>query len=101
MNVASTFQKLPDVKITAIRTASGPWWHIFGVADIPELWYWKAEASVDGQHWAMLYRNGHAAAGLLLRLNLTTLPAGALLLRLTAVDRTGNYPEPCVVRAER
>ncbi len=48
------------VKITEIRTASGPlrqaqgrqWWHIFGVADIPELWYWKAEASADGQHWA-------------------------------------------------
>ncbi len=87
------------VKITEIRTASGPWWHIFGVADIPELWYWKAEASSDGQHWAMLYRSERAASGLLLRLNLTTLPGGPLLLRLTAVDRTGNYPGPCVVRA--
>ena len=25
--------------------------------------------------------------------------AGPLTLRLTAVDRTGNYPPPCVVRA--
>ena len=89
------------VKITEIRTASGPWWHIFGVADIPDLWYWKAEASVDGRHWAMLYRSEQAASGLLVRLNLTTLPAGPLLIRLTAVDRTGNYPGPCVVRAGR
>ena len=87
------------VKITSIKTASGPWWHIFGVADIPNLWYWKAEASIDGEHWAMLYRSERAASGLLLRLNLTTLPAGPLLIRLTAVDRTGNYPGPCVVRA--
>ncbi len=87
------------VKITEIRTASGPWWHIFGIADIPNLWYWKAEASIDGEHWAMLYRGEWAASGLLVRLNLTTLPAGPLLLRLTAVDRTGNYPGPCVVRA--
>ena len=87
------------VKISSIETASGPWWHIFGVADIPELWYWKAEASVDGQHWAMLYRSERPASGLLVRLNLTTLPGGPLLIRLTAVDRTGNYPGPCVVRA--
>ena len=89
------------VKITEIRTASEPWWHIFGVADIPNLWYWKTEASVDGQHWAMLYRSERAASGLLLRLNLTTLPGGPLLIRLTAVDRTGNYPGPCVIRAEK
>ncbi len=47
----------------------------------------------------MLYRSERPASGLLLRLNLTTLPAGPLLIRLTAVDRTGNYPGPCVVRA--
>ena len=87
------------MKITSIKTASGPWWHIFGVADILNLWYWKAEASVDGEHWAMLYRGERAASGLLVRLNLTTVPAGPLLIRLTAVDRTGNYPGPCVMRA--
>ena len=89
------------VKITEIRTASGPWWHIFGMADIPELWYWKAEASSDGQHWAMLYRSERAASGLLVRLNLTTVPGRPLHLRLTAVDRTGNYPGPCVVRTRK
>ena len=89
------------VKITEIQTASGPWWHIFGMADIPNLWYWKAEASSDGQHWAMLYRSEQPASGLLLRLNLTTLSAGQLFFRLTAVDRTGNYPGPCVVGVRR
>jgi hypothetical protein len=87
------------VKITDIRTASGPWWHIYGVADIPNLWYWKAEASTDGEHWVVLYRSEQPASGLLVRLNLTTLPTGPRFLRLTAVDHTGNYPGPCVGRA--
>ena len=86
------------VQITDFRTASGPWWHIFGVADIPNLWYWKAEVSADGAHWALLYR-GEAPVrdGLLVRLNLTTVLAGPLQLRLMAVDATGNYPPACVV----
>lgn len=87
------------VKITGIRTAAGPWWHIFGTASIPHLWYWKAEVSADGVHWAMLYRSeAPVRDDLLVRLNLTTVPAGALQIRLVAVDRTGNYPLPCVVR---
>ena len=47
----------------------------------------------------MLYRSERAVSGLLLPLNLTTVPGGPLFIRLTAVDRTGNYPGPCVVRA--
>lgn len=87
------------VKISDIRTAAGPWWHIFGSASIPNLWYWKAETSADGQQWASLYQAETTVTdGLLLRLNLTTVPAGARQMRLTAVDRTGNYPEPCVVK---
>ena len=34
---------------------------------------------------------------LLVRLNLTTIPTDARQIKLTVVDRTGNYPEPCVV----
>ena len=45
------------VKISDIRTASGPWWHISGTASIPNLWYWKAEISADGANWASLYRS--------------------------------------------
>lgn len=87
------------VKISDIRTAAGSWWHIFGTASIPNLWYWKAEISADGQHWASLYQAETAVSGgLLVRLNLTTVPASARQMRLTAVDRTGNYPGPCVVK---
>jgi hypothetical protein len=87
------------VKITEIRTASGPWWHIFGVASIPNLWYWKAEISADGKNWASLYRSeAPVVNGVLVRLNLTTIPAEAQQIRLMAVDGTGNYPEPCVVK---
>ena len=89
------------VKITDIRTASGPWWYISGTASFPNLWYWKAEISADGQHWASLYRSkSPVVSGLLVRLNLTTIPAGAQQIRLMAVDRTGNYPAPCVVRVK-
>jgi curved DNA-binding protein CbpA len=86
------------VQITRIQNASGPWWHIFGTADIPNLWYWKMEASLDGDDWLMLYESRSPASGLLVRLNLTTLPALPKYIRLTAVDRSGNYPEPCVVQ---
>jgi len=89
------------VKITSIKTASGPWWHIFGVADISEMWYWKAEASVDEEHWAMFYRRERAASGLLLLLSLTMLLGRSLLIHFIAVDRTENYPGSCVVRAEK
>jgi len=86
------------VKILDIRTASGPWWHISGIASMPNLWYWKAEISADGTNWASLYRSeAPIANGVLVRLIMTTIPAGARQIRLTAVDRTGNYPEPCVV----
>ena len=90
-----------SVKITDIRTASGPWWHISGTTSIRNLWYWKAEISAGGQHWASLYRSeAPVVDGVLVRLNLTTIPAGAQQIRLMAVDGTGNYPEPCVVAVE-
>ena len=85
-----------SVQISDIRTAPGPWWHIFGTASIANLWYWKAEVSADGAHWALLYRSEQPVmGGLLVRLNLTTVPAGPLQLRLLAVDGTGNYPAGC------
>ena len=90
------------VKITDIRTAEGPWWHISGTVSIPNLWYWKAEISTDGQHWASLYRSeAPVIDSVLVRLNLTTIPAGAQQIRLMAVDGTGNYPEGCVISVVR
>ena len=86
------------VKITDIRTAESPWWHISGTAAIPDLWYWKAEISADGANWASLYRSEAAVTGgVLVRLNLSTIPASARHVKLTAVDKTWNYPEPCLV----
>jgi hypothetical protein len=35
--------------------------------------------------------------GLLIEFNTRTMPRGDYQLRLTAVDRIGNYPEPCVI----
>jgi hypothetical protein len=89
----------PTVKITKIVTAKPPWWNVYGTAAIPNLEYWKAELSADGQGWALLYRSAAAVAdGLLIEFNTRTVPKGAYQLRLLAVDRTGNYGEPCTVR---
>ena len=97
-----------DVKITAITTAGKPgWrastpyvWNIVGTAAIPNQGYWKGELSADGQGWTMLYRSKAVVQdGLLIEFNTRTVPAGAYQIRLTAVDRTGNYPEPCVISA--
>ena len=89
----------PAVKITKIVTAKPPWWNVYGTAAIANLEYWKAELSADGQGWALLYRSAAAVAdGLLIEFNTRTVPKGAYQLRLLAVDRTGNYGEPCTVR---
>lgn len=88
----------PTVKITKIVTAKPPWWNVYGAAAIPNLEYWKAELSADGQGWALLYRSAAAVGdGLLIEFNTRTVPKGAYQLRLLAVDRTGNYGEPCTV----
>ena len=88
----------PTVKITKIVTAKPPWWNVYGAATIPNLEYWKAELSADGQGWALLYRSAAPVAdGLLIEFNTRTVPQGAYQLRLLAVDRTGNYGEPCTV----
>jgi len=89
-----------DVKITAVSTAGKPgWWNIVGTAAIPNQEYWKGELSPNGQGWTMLYRSNAAVQdGTLIEFNTRTVPRGDYQIRLTAVDRTGNYPEPCVIR---
>ena len=89
-----------DVTIASITTAGkAGWWNIAGTASIPNQEYWKGELSADGQGWTMLYRSNAAVQdGLLIEFNTHTVPRGAYQLRLTAVDRTGNYPEPCVIQ---
>jgi len=89
------------VQITGVETGGGVWWHVIGVASIPNLWYWKMEASADGNAWLHLYRQDGPARGVLSRVNLSTLPAQPAFFRLTAVDRTGNYPTPCTIQVRR
>jgi hypothetical protein len=95
-----------DVKIEEILSAERrTWWNIYGTANIANLWYWKGEISagpepfgLDGQGWQMLYRSERPAQGdLLIEFNTRTVPPGTYRVRLTAVDRTGNYPEPCLI----
>ncbi len=89
------------VQITAI-TRSGVWWRMAGSAAIPHLWYWKAELSPDGgSHWVGLHKSEAAVtAGHLLDFHTGTVNPGAYQMRLVVVDRTGNYPEPCVIGVE-
>lgn len=99
--VAFTVLSCPQstVKISRIMTGQRQVWNVYGAATIPNLAYWKAELSADGQNWTLLYRSAAPVngAGLLIEFNTSTVPAGAYQLRLLAVDRTGNYGEPCTV----
>jgi hypothetical protein len=89
------------VQITAIER-SGVWWRISGTASIPHLWYWKAELSpVGGSHWVGLHKSeASVTAGHLLDFHTGTVNPGAYQMRIVAVDRTGNYPGPCVIAVE-
>jgi hypothetical protein len=87
------------VAITAITEARPGWWNIRGTVDIPDLAYWKGEIAANGQSWNMLYRSSSPVRdGVLIEFNTGTVPRGAYQIRLTAVDRTGNYPEPCIIQ---
>jgi hypothetical protein len=89
-----------DVRINGIVTgARRSWWYIHGTAEIPNLWYWKGELSADGQHWTTLYSSQQPVRdGTLVEFLTSTVPKGQYQLRLMAVDKSGNYPEPCVVQ---
>jgi hypothetical protein len=86
------------VRITGIVTGRPPSWLVSGSATIPNLEYWKAELSADGQGWTPLYRStAPVADGQLIEFNTRTVPRGSYQLRLMAVDKTGNYGPPCTV----
>lgn len=86
------------VTIARITTARAGWWNITGTAEIADLDYWKGELSADGKGWSVLYRSPQPVRdGLLIEFNTRTVPPGPYQLRLLVVDRTGNYPAPCVI----
>jgi len=71
---------------------------IWGTADIEDFRYYKVEfaAGDSPSEWAYLGgRREPVSHGLLFVWDVSGLPAGSYTLRLTVVDRTGNYPQPC------
>lgn len=73
-----------------------------GTANIENFDYYKFEFKREGVedewHWVESFEIP-VEEGLLGTWNVSDLPPGTYILRLTVVDRTGNYPfTPCEVR---
>lgn len=71
---------------------------IRGTADIEDFRDYKVEfaAGDSPSEWAYLGGGREPVSdGLLFVWDVSGLPAGGYTLRLTVVDRTGNYPQPC------
>lgn len=73
---------------------------IVGNANIANFHHYRIEYSMskDGHSWSYLFENDYPVDnGKLMRLDTSTVPNGPYGIRLTVVDNTGNYPEPCEV----
>jgi hypothetical protein len=73
---------------------------IIGTASIPNFDHYKMEYSTNPNkdNWNYLLQKESAVENdVLMELNTSTIPYGPYGLRLTVVDLSGNYPEPCVV----
>jgi len=74
---------------------------VTGTAAIGNFWYYKVEIGVgrDPSGWTVIGDLHYApvSGGVLETFNAAAFPAGEYSLRLVAVDKTGNFPEPCAV----
>lgn len=73
---------------------------VVGNANIANFNHYRIEYSTvnDGHSWNFLFRRDTPITnGELMTLDTSTVPRGSYGLRLTVVDHTGNYPEPCEV----
>jgi hypothetical protein len=72
---------------------------IIGSASIPDFWYYKFEFRGNGfGDWTFIQRfDSSINGGILGAWDTRSVPSGNYELRLVVVDKTGNYPEPCVV----
>lgn len=73
---------------------------IIGNANIHNFHHWRIEYSTvkDGHTWNYLLERDYPVENdKLIMLDTSTVPRGPYGLRLTVVDVTGNYPEPCEV----
>jgi hypothetical protein len=92
----------PNVTITspAMNSQVSDIIEVHGTATHPLMAYWKVEYRTDGSlNYAML-SNGDAPVmnGVLARLSTKTLPNGVYWLRLSVVQKDGNYQVPCEIR---
>jgi len=70
---------------------------IVGTATNPIFQSYKIEAGQEGALNFMASGNSPVEGGGLGTVNTTNFPNGSLLIRLTVVDQTGNFPAPCDV----
>jgi hypothetical protein len=73
---------------------------IVGSANIPEFWYYKFEFRPSGADaWTFIQRfDTPISGGILAAWDTRTVVSGNYELRLVVVDKTGNYPEPCILQ---
>ncbi len=73
---------------------------IVGSAVIPDFWYYKFEFRPSGADaWTFIQRfDVPISGGILTAWDTRTVASGNYELRLVVVDKTGNYPEPCVLQ---
>ena len=75
---------------------------VIGTAAIGNFWYYKVEIGIgnDPSGWTVIgdLHYEPVSSGVLERFNAAAFPAGQYTIRLVAVDKTGNFPEPCAVR---
>lgn len=75
---------------------------ILGTANIPDFQFYKLEYGVGEMPsaWCVIGELHYEPVvnGILGTWNTGALPEGVYILRLTAVDITGNFPQPCDVR---
>jgi hypothetical protein len=73
---------------------------IVGSATIPEFWYYKFEFRPSGADaWTFIQRfDTPISGGILAAWDTRTVASGSYELRLVVVDKTGNYPEPCILQ---
>jgi len=74
-----------------------------GTASIDNFWFYKLEFSSDGEwpvKWSLIEDLHYepVVGGFLEDWKTGALPEGVYQLRLTVVDKGGNYPEPCQVQ---
>ena len=73
--------------------------HFRGSADIPNFEYYKFEFRPSGAlQWQYLTKSKKPVSdGDLIEWWTNTIEPGVYDVRMIVVDKTGNYPEPCVV----